>query len=68
MVQVSTGDLLRDAVKRGTPAGLRARAKMDAGALVSDDIVLELIRERLGAPDTRRGFILELRQTPQAAP
>lgn len=59
MVQVSTGDLLRDAVKRGTPAGLRARAKMDAGALVSDDIVLELIRERLGAPDTRRGFILD---------
>jgi adenylate kinase len=59
MVQVSTGDLLRDAVKRGTPAGLKAKAKMDAGALVSDDIVLELIHDRLGAPDTRKGFILD---------
>ena len=59
MVQVSTGDLLRDAVRRGTPAGLRAKARMDAGALVSDDIVLELIRDRLDAPDTRRGFILD---------
>jgi adenylate kinase len=59
MVQVSTGDLLRDAVKRGTPAGLKAKAVMDAGGLVSDDIVLELIRDRLSAPDTRKGFILD---------
>lgn len=59
MVQVSTGDLLRDAVRRGTPAGLRAKERMDAGALVSDDIVLEIIRDRLAAPDTRRGFILD---------
>lgn len=68
MVQVSTGDLLRDAVKRGTPAGLRAKEKMDAGALVSDDIVLEMIRDRLAAPDTRRGFILDgfPRNVPQA--
>lgn len=68
MVQVSTGDLLRDAVRRGTPAGLRAKARMDAGALVSDDIVLELIRDRLDAPDTRRGFILDgfPRTIPQA--
>jgi adenylate kinase len=59
VVQVSTGDLLREAVKAGTALGLKARAKMDAGELVSDDIVLALIRERLGAPDTRRGFILD---------
>jgi adenylate kinase len=59
MVQVSTGDLLRAAVKAGTALGVRAKAKMDAGELVSDDIVLELIRERVGAPDTRGGFILD---------
>ncbi len=59
MVQVSTGDLLREAVKAGTPLGLRAKAKMDAGELVSDDIVLALIRDRLSAPDTRNGFILD---------
>ncbi|MBM4196024.1 MAG: adenylate kinase [Gammaproteobacteria bacterium] len=59
MVQVSTGDLLRDAAKHGTPAGLKAKAVMDAGGLVSDDIVLELIRDRLSAPDTRKGFILD---------
>ena len=59
MVQVSTGDLLRDAVKRGTPTGVKAKAVMDAGGLVSDDLVLELIRDRLSAPDTRKGFILD---------
>jgi adenylate kinase len=59
MVQVSTGDLLREAVKAGTPLGLKAKAKMDAGELVSDEIVLELIRNRLSAPDTRKGFILD---------
>lgn len=59
MVQVSTGDLLREAVKAGTPLGLKAKAKMDAGELVSDDIVLALIRDRLAAPDTRKGFILD---------
>jgi adenylate kinase len=59
MVQVSTGDLLREAVRAGTPLGLRARARMDQGELVSDDIVLALIRDRLSAPDTRKGFILD---------
>ena len=59
MVQVSTGELLREAAKAGTPIGLKAKAKMDAGELVSDEIVLELIRERLSAPDTRKGFILD---------
>ena len=57
--QVSSGDLLRDAVKRGTDLGKRARAAMDAGELVSDEIVLGLIRERLGRPDAAAGFILD---------
>ena len=52
--QVSSGDLLRDAVARGTELGKRAKAAMDAGELVSDEIVLGLIRERLGRPDAAR--------------
>jgi adenylate kinase len=57
--QVSSGDLLRDSVARGTELGLKAKAVMDAGHLVSDDIVLGLIRDRLGRPDATRGFILD---------
>lgn len=57
--QVSSGDLLRDAVAHGTELGLRAKAAMDAGELVTDDIVLGLIRERLGRPDATAGFILD---------
>jgi adenylate kinase len=57
--QVSSGDLLRDAVARGTELGKRAKAAMDAGELVSDEIVLGLIRERLGRPDAAKGFILD---------
>lgn len=57
--QVSSGDLLRDAVARGTELGKRAKAVMDAGQLVSDDIVLGLIRERLSRPDAANGFILD---------
>jgi adenylate kinase len=57
--QVSSGDLLRDAVARGTDLGKRAKASMDAGELVSDEIVLGLIRERLGRPDAAKGFILD---------
>ena len=57
--QVSSGDLLRDAVARGTELGNRAKAAMDAGELVSDEIVLGLIRERLGRPDAANGFILD---------
>jgi len=57
--QVSSGDLLRDAVARGTELGKQAKAVMDAGQLVSDDIVLGLIRERLGRPDAANGFILD---------
>jgi adenylate kinase len=57
--QVSSGDLLRDAVARGTELGLKAKAVMDAGQLVSDDIVLGLIRDRLNRPDAANGFILD---------
>lgn len=57
--QVSSGDLLRDAVARGTELGLKAKATMDAGQLVSDEIVLGLIRDRLSRPDTANGFILD---------
>jgi len=57
--QVSSGDLLRDAVARKTELGLKVKAVMDSGQLVSDEIVLGLIRERLGKPDAARGFILD---------
>ena len=57
--QVSTGDLLRDAVARGTEYGLQAKAAMDAGQLVSDDIVLGILRERVAQPDAAGGFILD---------
>ena len=57
--QVSTGDLLRDAVARRTEHGLRAKAAMDAGKLVSDDIVLAILKERVAQPDAAGGFILD---------
>jgi len=56
---IATGDLLRAAVKAGTPLGLKAKAVMDAGQLVSDDIVLGMLEERLAQPDARTGFILD---------
>ena len=57
--QVSTGDLLREAVAAGTDLGRRAKAAMDAGELVTDDIVLGIIAERLGRDDCANGFILD---------
>jgi adenylate kinase len=57
--QVSTGDLLRKAVADKTPLGLKAKKAMDAGELVSDDIVLGMIKERIAQPDAKRGFILD---------
>ena len=57
--QISTGDLLREAVSKGTELGLRAKAVMDAGKLVDDDTMLGIIRERLRQPDATRGFILD---------
>src|ERR1035438_2791551 len=57
--QISTGDLLREAVAKGTALGLRAKTAMDAGKLVDDEIVLGMIRERLARPDASKGFILD---------
>ncbi|MBU1191483.1 MAG: adenylate kinase [Gammaproteobacteria bacterium] len=66
--QISTGDLLRAAVAAGTPLGRLAKAAMDAGQLVSDEVVLGMIRERLSERDTHNGFILDgfPRNIPQA--
>ena len=66
--QISTGDLLRAAVSAGTELGKKAKSAMDAGALVSDDIVIGLIRERLSASDAQNGYILDgfPRNIPQA--
>ena len=57
--QLSTGDMLRAAVKAGTPVGLQAKAVMDAGGLVSDEIVCGIISDRIGEADAVNGFILD---------
>src|SRR6202522_3117799 len=57
--QISTGDLLREAVSKGTELGLRAKAAMDSGKLVDDETVLGMIRERIARPDAANGFILD---------
>lgn len=66
--QISTGDMLRAAVRAGTPLGLEAKQIMDAGLLVPDDIILNLVRERIGEDDCRNGFLLDgfPRTIPQA--
>ena len=57
---VSTGDMLRAAVKQGTPLGLKAKDQMDRGELLGDDVIMEMVAERLGESDVRaRGFILD---------
>ena len=56
---ISTGDMLRAAVAAGTPLGIKAKAVMDAGQLVSDDILLGMLEERLAQDDARNGFILD---------
>ncbi len=57
--RISTGDMLREAVHAGTPIGLAARERMDAGLLVSDDVMIAIVDERLDRPDTRAGFVLD---------
>ena len=57
--KVSTGDMLREAVKAGTALGLRAQAIMERGELVSDDVIIGVVRERLDRPDAESGFILD---------
>lgn len=56
---ISTGDMLRAAVKAGTPIGKKAKAVMDAGELVSDEIVIGIAEERLGQADAKKGFLLD---------
>lgn len=57
--QLSTGDMLRAAVAAGTPVGLKAKAVMDSGGLVSDEIVVGIIRDRIAEADAKKGFILD---------
>ncbi len=66
--QISTGDMLRAAVKAGTPLGLAAKKVMDSGALVSDDIIIGLVKERLTEPDCKNGYLFDgfPRTIPQA--
>jgi adenylate kinase len=66
--QISTGDMLRAAVKAGTPLGIAAKKVMDAGGLVSDDIIIGLVKDRLKQPDTANGYLFDgfPRTLPQA--
>ena len=66
--QISTGDMLRAAVKAGTPLGIVAKKVMDAGGLVSDDLIIDLVKDRLRAPDCQSGYLFDgfPRTIPQA--
>ena len=66
--QISTGDMLRAAIKAGTPLGVAAKKVMDSGSLVSDDIIVGLVRDRLAAPDCANGYLFDgfPRTIPQA--
>jgi len=57
--QISTGDILRSAVKQGTPVGLKAKSYMDAGNLVPDDVIIGVVKERLSEPDCQVGYIFD---------
>ncbi|MCZ7563717.1 MAG: adenylate kinase [Burkholderiales bacterium] len=66
--QISTGDMLRAAIKAGTPVGLAAKQAMDAGQLVADDVIIELVKARLAEPDCAQGYLFDgfPRTIPQA--
>jgi adenylate kinase len=66
--QISTGEILREAVRSGTELGRKAKTAMDGGQLVSDDLILGIVEQRLKAPDTKAGFIFDgfPRTVPQA--
>jgi len=66
--QISTGDMLRAAIKAGSELGLKAKKAMDSGELVSDELIISLVRERIRAPDCNRGFLFDgfPRTLPQA--
>jgi adenylate kinase len=66
--QISTGDMLRAAIKSGAPLGLEAKKFMDAGALVPDDVIIGLVKDRIGQPDAAKGFLFDgfPRTIPQA--
>jgi len=66
--QISTGDMLRAAIKAGTRVGLAAKQAMDAGQLVADDVIIELVRQRLAEPDCAQGYLFDgfPRTLPQA--
>lgn len=56
---ISTGNMLRAAIQEGTPVGLEAKSYMDAGKLVPDDVIIRVVKERIGQPDCQNGFILD---------
>ncbi len=68
VVQLSTGDILRAAVAAGTPIGLRAKSFMEAGQLAPDEVVVQIVADRIGEPDAKNGFVLDgfPRTVPQA--
>src|SRR5262249_15315993 len=68
IAQISTGDMLRAAIKAKTPLGLTVQSVMESGKLVSDEIIIQLVKERISAPDCQHGFLLDgfPRTLPQA--